>query len=49
MTHPTKAIYKWLLSDFVRVSTSNQDDEDMLYNEQDLALSYERIETIDFH
>ncbi|KAI3653139.1 hypothetical protein MP228_002564 [Amoeboaphelidium protococcarum] len=49
MTHPTKAIYKWLLSDFVRVSTSNQDDEDMLYNEHDLALSYERIETIDFH
>lgn len=50
MTHPTKAIYKWLLSDFVKVtsigdgvSTSN------LYTDEDLAASFDKIETIDYH
>lgn len=47
MTHPTKAIYKWLLSDYVRVSNISVDD--MLYDEQDLIKSHERIEAIDFH
>ncbi|KAJ3109915.1 Cleavage and polyadenylation specificity factor subunit 3 [Phlyctochytrium bullatum] len=47
MTHPTKAIYKWLLSDYLKVS--NLAVEDMLYDEKDLMRSYERIETIDFH
>lgn len=48
MTHPTKAIYKWLLSDYVKVSNMSSDDGG-LFNEQDLLRSYERIETIDFH
>ena len=47
MTHPTKAIYKWLLSDYVKVSNISVDD--MLYDEQDLMRSYEKIETIDYH
>ena len=47
MTHPTKAIYKWLLSDFVKVSNISIDD--VLFNEQDLLRSFEKIETIDFH
>ncbi|GAO51751.1 mRNA cleavage and polyadenylation specificity factor complex subunit Ysh1 [Saitoella complicata NRRL Y-17804] len=47
MTHPTKAIYKWLLSDFVRVSNVGPDDQ--LYEEKDLLASYEKIETIDYH
>lgn len=47
MTHPTKAIYKWLLSDYVKVS--NISVEDMLYDEQDLLRSFDRIEVIDFH
>ncbi|CAB4427557.1 unnamed protein product [Rhizophagus irregularis] len=48
MTHPTKAIYKWLLSDYVRVSNVALLD-DMLYDEQDLLLSYDKIEAVDYH
>ncbi|KAJ3091693.1 hypothetical protein HK102_013774 [Quaeritorhiza haematococci] len=42
-----KAIYKWLLSDYVKVS--NLAAEDMLYTEQDLLRSYEKIEVVDYH
>ncbi|GFY90730.1 cleavage and polyadenylation specificity factor 73-I [Actinidia rufa] len=47
MTHATKAIYKLLLSDYVRVSKVSV--EDMLYDEQDILRSMDRIEVIDFH
>ncbi|CAM9715272.1 cleavage and polyadenylation specificity factor subunit 3 [Lampetra fluviatilis] len=47
MTHATKAIYRWLLSDFVKVSNISADD--MLYTEQDLEDSMDKIETINFH
>eukprot|EP00127_Corallochytrium_limacisporum_P004179 Clim_evm124s157 gene=Clim_evmTU124s157 len=47
MTHPTKAIYKWLLADYVRVS--NISAENQLYTEKDLDRSLERIEAINFH
>ncbi|KAJ3148057.1 Cleavage and polyadenylation specificity factor subunit 3 [Geranomyces variabilis] len=47
MTHPTKAIYKWLLSDYVKIS--NLSAEDQLYDEQDLMRSYEKIEVVDYH
>lgn len=47
MTHPTKAIYKWLLSDYVKVSNVSVDDQ--LYDETDLLRSYEKIEAIDYH
>ncbi|KAJ1909558.1 endoribonuclease ysh1 [Tieghemiomyces parasiticus] len=47
MTHPTKAIYKWLLGDYVRVS--NVSAEEQLYNEEDLRRSFDRIEAIDYH
>ncbi|RKP11217.1 beta-lactamase-like protein [Piptocephalis cylindrospora] len=47
MTHPTKAIYKWLLSDYVKVSNTSSDD--LFYDEHDLARSYDRIEAIDYH
>eukprot|EP01137_Pigoraptor_chileana_P037379 Opistho-2@34374 len=47
MTHPTKAIYRWMLSDYVRVS--NISVEDMLYDEKDLDRSMEKIETVDTH
>lgn len=52
MTHPTKAIYKWLLADYVKVtgvSGGGAHDEDQLYTEVDLARSYERITAIDYH
>jgi len=47
MTHATKAIYKWLLSDFIKVSNIGADE--MLYSETDLENSMSKIETINFH
>ncbi|XP_042356436.1 LOW QUALITY PROTEIN: cleavage and polyadenylation specificity factor subunit 3-like [Plectropomus leopardus] len=47
MTHATKAIYRWLLSDYVKVSNISADD--MLYSETDLEESMDKIETINFH
>ncbi|XP_065321633.1 cleavage and polyadenylation specificity factor subunit 3-like isoform X2 [Gordionus sp. m RMFG-2023] len=47
MTHASKAIYRWLLSDYVRVSASTQ--EQMLFTEEDLEKSTHKIETINFH
>ncbi|KTW32063.1 cleavage polyadenylation factor subunit YSH1 [Pneumocystis jirovecii RU7] len=47
MTHPTKAIYKWLLTDFLRVS--NTTAEEQLYEEKDLIKSLEKIEVVDYH
>ncbi|KAL7031466.1 hypothetical protein ACKWTF_007020 [Chironomus riparius] len=47
MTHATKAIYRWMLSDYIKVS--NIATEQMLYSEADLEASMEKIETINFH
>lgn len=47
MTHATKAIYKLLLTDYVKVSKVSV--EDMLYDEQDIIRSMDKIEVIDFH
>ncbi|GAV54116.1 hypothetical protein ZYGR_0AK06180 [Zygosaccharomyces rouxii] len=52
MTHPTKAIYRWLLRDFVRVTSignSATGKDENLYTDEDLAESFDRIETIDYH
>ncbi|CCH58758.1 hypothetical protein TBLA_0A09750 [Henningerozyma blattae CBS 6284] len=52
MTHPTKAIYRWLLRDFVKVTSIGGDAENKdenLYNDEDLVESFDRIETIDYH
>ena len=46
MTHPTKAIYKMLLSDLIKVSNSN---EEVLYDDKDLNKSMDKIELIDYH
>lgn len=48
MTHPTKAIYRWLLSDFVRVSGA-PDGSEPLFTDEDLAQSFNKIEAIDYH
>lgn len=48
MTHPTKAIYRWLLSDFVKVSSAPESQQG-LYTDADLSASFARIETIDYH
>jgi len=42
MTHATKAIYKLLLSDYVKVSKVSA--EDMLFDEQDILRSMDKIE-----
>jgi len=47
MTHATKVIYKLLLSDYVKVSKVSV--EDMLFDEQDILRSMDKIEVIDFH
>ncbi|XP_054154499.1 cleavage and polyadenylation specificity factor subunit 3-like [Oppia nitens] len=47
MTHATKAIYRWLLADCIKVSNISTDL--MLYTESDLEQSMDRIETINFH
>ena len=53
MTHPTKAIYRWLLRDFVRVTSIGEnsilDKDENLYTDEDLVESFDKIETIDFH
>lgn len=59
MTHATKAIYRWLLQDFVRVtSIAGQGDDRSqanggasanLYTDDDLMRSFDRIETVDYH
>lgn len=46
MTYPTKAIYKLLLTDYVKVSKVSV--EDMLYNEQDINRSMDKIEVCVF-
>lgn len=48
MTQPTRAIYKALLSDFVRVSR-NAPDEESLYTEDDVNRTMSRIEVVDYH
>uniref|UniRef100_A0A1X7TM46 Cleavage and polyadenylation specificity factor subunit 3 n=3 Tax=Amphimedon queenslandica TaxID=400682 RepID=A0A1X7TM46_AMPQE len=47
MTPATKAIYRWLLSDYIKVSNISSDH--MLYTEKDLEKSMDKIEIINFH
>ncbi|KAI3406309.2 YSH1 [Candida oxycetoniae] len=59
MTHATKAIYRWLMQDFVRVTSignsrnesggSGSDEGGNLYTDDDIFKSFDRIETIDYH
>ncbi|KAK3988178.1 beta-lactamase-like protein [Cladorrhinum sp. PSN332] len=50
MTHPTKAIYKWLIQDSVRVGNmSSNPTTQLVYTEHDHLSTYPRIEAIDFH
>lgn len=47
MTHPTKAILKWLLNDYIRVINSSSDQD--FYTELDLENCYNKIIPIDYH
>lgn len=50
MTHPTKAIYKWLIQDSVRVgNTSSYSTSQPVYTEQDHLNTFPQIEAIDYH
>lgn len=50
MTHPTKAIYKWLIQDSVRVgNTSSNATTSLVYTEQDHLNTFPMIEAIDYH
>lgn len=49
MTHPTKAIYKWLIQDSVRVGNTSANPSQALYNEQDHLNTFPQIEAIDYH
>jgi ribonuclease BN (tRNA processing enzyme) len=47
MTHPTKAIFSMLMTDFVKLN--KQSDSEALFTEADVKACMERIEVIDFH
>ncbi|CAG0886861.1 unnamed protein product [Cyprideis torosa] len=49
MTHASKAIYRWLLSDYIKVSDISATGDQLLYSEADLESSMDRIETLNFH
>ncbi|BGP02412.1 Endoribonuclease YSH1 [Rhodotorula toruloides ATCC 204091] len=46
MSHPTKAVYRYLMSDFVRVSTAGSDDN--LFTESEMLASFDQIQSFDF-
>ena len=46
MTPATKAIYRWMLKDYVRVSSMS---EAGLFNDKDVEASLTKIEVVDFH
>lgn len=47
MTHPTKAIYKMILTDYIKVSNISIDE--MLYTEHDITKSMSKIEPLNYH
>ena len=49
MTHATKAIYRWLLADCIKIGGSGKERSNQLYSEEDLLASMDKIDTIDFH
>ncbi|TVY27639.1 Endoribonuclease [Lachnellula hyalina] len=48
MTHPTKAIYKWLIQDSIRVGGASATSQP-LYTEADHLSTFPQIEAIDYH
>jgi cleavage and polyadenylation specificity factor subunit 3 len=52
MTYPTKAIYRWMIPDSLRVgnfAASGGEQKITLYNENDHISSFSKIEAIDFY
>jgi cleavage and polyadenylation specificity factor subunit 3 len=49
MTHPTKAIYKWLIMDSVRVGNVHGKPSSLVYTEADHLSTFPQIEAIDYY
>jgi len=50
MTHPTKAVLRLLLGDFLRLlQMKNAKPEDVLYTESELSSCMDKVELIDYH
>uniref|UniRef100_A0A914CAF8 Cleavage and polyadenylation specificity factor subunit 3 n=1 Tax=Acrobeloides nanus TaxID=290746 RepID=A0A914CAF8_9BILA len=50
MTHATKSIYRMLIGDFIKIAKYGSGSESrILYTEEDLERSMNKIEVIDFH
>lgn len=50
MTHPTKAVLRLLLGDYLRLlQMKNAKSEDVLYTEAELQTCIEKVELIDYH
>ena len=47
MTHPTKAIYNYVMQDFVKVSNIAADEK--LFDEHDLRHTLDKIDMLDYH
>lgn len=50
MTHPTKAVLRLLLGDYLRLlQTKNAKPEDVLYTESELQSCVDKVELVDYH
>ena len=50
MTHPTKAVTRLLLGDYLRLlQMKNAQNEDILYTERELQACMDKVELIDYH
>ncbi|KAJ2581060.1 endoribonuclease ysh1, partial [Coemansia sp. RSA 1836] len=49
MTRPTKGVFRWLATDYIRVTNTSNSDASALYTEADLVSAHAKIEEIDVH
>ncbi|KAJ2796876.1 endoribonuclease ysh1, partial [Coemansia helicoidea] len=49
MTRPTKGVFRWLATDYIRVTNTSNSDSTALYTEADLISAHAKIEEIDVH
>ncbi|KAJ2614096.1 endoribonuclease ysh1 [Coemansia sp. RSA 1365] len=49
MTRPTKGVFRWLATDYIRVTNTSNSESTALYSEADLVSAHAKIEEIDVH
>ncbi|KAJ2357075.1 endoribonuclease ysh1, partial [Coemansia erecta] len=49
MTRPTKGVFRWLATDYIRVTNTSNSDSSALYTEAELISAHAKIEEIDVH